>query len=154
MVGTRPPREAAAPTGSNPFALGDGKLDLPEKRASIISMRDPESGSATSAEDHERYPPPTDEERLTLRKVADSIPVVSFTLCIVELAERASYYAASSVFNNFIEYPLPEGGPGTGAVAKGDIENHAGALGRGLQFASAMVLLFKFLAYVSLCSLV
>src|SRR4051794_18081012 len=57
----------------------------------------------------DEYPLPTAEESNTLRKVADSLPLVSFALCLVEFAERASYYGAKTVFSNFIQFPLPEG---------------------------------------------
>lgn len=42
--------------------------------------------------------------------------------------------------------PLPKGGIGAGAPPK-DTQLTAGALGKGLQFANAFVLLFKSLAY-------
>ena len=47
--------------------------------------------------------------------------------------------------------PLPEGGNGAGAVAKGDagLNQSAGALGQGSVTASALVNMFDFLAYVS-----
>jgi dipeptide/tripeptide permease len=57
----------------------------------------------------DEYPLPTVEEGKTLRKVAGSLPMVSFALCLVEFAERASYYGAKAVFSNFIQFPLPEG---------------------------------------------
>lgn len=57
----------------------------------------------------DQYPPPTDEENRTLRKVPANVPLVSFSLCLVEFAERASYYGARTVFANFIEFPLPKG---------------------------------------------
>ena len=148
MLATRPPREAVIPSGRNSFAVADGRVEIPEKRASIVSFRDQEAGSSTSTLDLERYPPPTEEERLTLRKVADSIPAVAYTLCFVELAERASYYGVQTVFNNFIEFPLPAGGNGSGAVPKDNPNGTAGALGKGVQFASALTILFTFLAYV------
>ncbi|KAF7557057.1 hypothetical protein G7046_g6119 [Stylonectria norvegica] len=94
------------------------------------------------------YPLPTPEEQHTLRKVADRIPLASYILCVVEVAERASYYGAKTVFNNYMQFPLPKGGNGAGAVAKGDSDGHAGALNQGLQFASAMTLLFVFMAYM------
>ncbi|KAI0141910.1 POT family protein [Xylariaceae sp. FL1272] len=98
--------------------------------------------------DLEKYPPPTDEERKTLRKVHDSIPWTAWLICFVELAERASYYGSKTVFNNYIQFPLPEGGPGTGAINGNNPNGHAGALNLGLQASSALVLLFSFLAYV------
>lgn len=120
-----------------------------EKSAAII---DPEVAVAPSTNgevwDEEEYPLPTDDERKTLRKVPDTIPSIAYILCVAELAERASYYATTGVFNNFMEYPLPKGGNGAGAPAKDDVNGHAGALNKGLQFASALVLLFTFLAYV------
>lgn len=57
-------------------------------------------------EDH--FPPPTDEESRTLRKVAAAPPLVSFSFCLVEFAKRASYYGARSVFTNFNEFPSPK----------------------------------------------
>ncbi|KAI0851914.1 PTR2-domain-containing protein [Daldinia vernicosa] len=98
--------------------------------------------------DYEAYPPPTEEERRTLRKVNDSIPLAAWSLCFVELAERASYYGVKAVFNNYMQFPLPEGGPGTGAIDKSKPNSHAGALNLGIQTASALGLLFTFLAYV------
>ncbi|KAM0252601.1 hypothetical protein ACHAQJ_007638 [Trichoderma viride] len=91
---------------------------------------------------------PTEEEKATLRKVADTIPLISWVLCIAELAERASYYGASQVFNDYMQFPLPEGGNGSGAVPKSNPNGHAGALNEGLQFSSAFSTLFTFLAYV------
>lgn len=98
--------------------------------------------------DYEAYPPPTEEERKILRKVYDSIPVAAWSLCVVELAERASYYGVKAVFNNYMQFPLPTGGPGTGAIDPSKPNSHAGALDLGLQTASALGLLFTFLAYV------
>ncbi|KAH7061213.1 POT family-domain-containing protein [Macrophomina phaseolina] len=90
--------------------------------------------------------------------------MVIWLLCLVEFSERASYYGAKTVFSNFMMYPLPEGGtwrlmkllfsglmdiPGNGAGAPAaGTQGTAGALGKGLQFANAFVLLFSFLAYV------
>ncbi|KAI1471672.1 PTR2-domain-containing protein [Daldinia caldariorum] len=98
--------------------------------------------------DYEEYPPPTEEERRTLRKIHHSIPLAAWSLCFVELAERASYYGVKAVFNNYMQFPLPEGGPGTGAIDRSKPNSHAGALNLGLQTASALGLLFTFLAYV------
>ncbi|KAI1744868.1 hypothetical protein F4680DRAFT_169025 [Xylaria scruposa] len=104
--------------------------------------------TASQIVDLEAYPPPTEEERTTLRKVYGSVPWTAWTLCFVELAERGSYYGAKAVFNNYIQFPLPEGGDGTGAIDPSKPNSHAGALGLGLQAASALTLLFTFLAYV------
>jgi hypothetical protein len=55
------------------------------------------------------YPPPTAEERASLRRVAGTVPWIAWMLCIVEFAERASYYGASQIFSNFMQFPLPKG---------------------------------------------
>lgn len=72
---------------------------------------------------------------------------MAWSLCFVELAERASYYGVKAVFNNYIQFPLPEGGPGTGAINPNNPNGHAGALNMGLQASSALTLLFTFLSY-------
>lgn len=104
--------------------------------------------SSTDIVDLDAYPPPTEEERKTLRKVYDTVPWTAWTLCFVELAERASYYGVKAVFNNFLQFPLPAGGNGAGAVDPSKPNSHAGALNLGIQTASALTLLFTFLAYV------
>ncbi|KAI1833078.1 hypothetical protein DTO013E5_9814 [Penicillium roqueforti] len=107
--------------------------------------------SQASQESQEPYDdvftPPTDEENQTLRKVAANLPLVAFSLCLVEFAERASYYGAQTLFSNFVEFPLPEGGNAAGAPPRGT-QKTAGALGWGLQASTGFVLLFKFLAYI------
>ena len=96
------------PHGSNAFALNDGAAYQPEKRLSVYDEKILEASRASIVDPHE-YSPPTDEERIALRKVADSIPAVSYWLCAVEFAERASYYGVQTVFSNFIEFPMPQG---------------------------------------------
>jgi POT family proton-dependent oligopeptide transporter len=71
---------------------------------------------------------PTEEEKTTLRRVAGTIPWISWVLCVAEVAERASYYGATQVFNDYMQFPLPEGGNGSGAVPKDNPNGHAGAL--------------------------
>jgi hypothetical protein len=60
------------------------------------------SPDETNQELFDAYPAPTEEERSILRKIPDSIPWVAYSLCCVEAAERASYYGAQTVFNNFM----------------------------------------------------
>lgn len=152
MIATSVPDEVAHPHGRNQFAMEDGVAtheSHPEKRLSI-GVRDVEYGESQNDSldnDDELYPHPTPEEAATLRKVADSIPLVAYSLCIVELAERASYYGVQTVFSNFMQFPLPAGGNGAGAPPAGS-EETAGALGKGEQFSVAIGLLFLFLAYV------
>ncbi|CAD6574889.1 MAG: hypothetical protein ASARMPRED_006965 [Alectoria sarmentosa] len=145
IVATQPPKDVVEPHGSNAFALNDGAAYQPEKRLSVYDEKILEATRPSVADPHE-YPSPTDEERSTLRKVADSVPSVSYWLCAVEFAERASYYGVQTVFSNFLEFPLPQGGNGAGAPPAGTQET-AGALNRGEQFANAFVLLFYFLSY-------
>ncbi|KAI0813546.1 POT family protein [Xylaria sp. FL0064] len=125
----------------------EGPKTLPTHETAESQIESLEA-SSQDAVDLERYPPPTEEERKTLRKVYDTVPWTAWTLCFVEASERASYYGVKAVFNNFLQFPLPKGGNGTGAINGNDPNAHAGALGLGLQTASALGLLFTFLAYV------
>lgn len=74
----------------------------------------------------------------------------AIAMCIVELAERASYYGCKDVFANFVRGALPEGGNGAGAVAPPPLgtDQTAGALGMGSVAASATTSTFTFLSYL------
>lgn len=60
---------------------------------------------------------PTDEEKASLRKVADKLPWSAFIVCIVELCERFTYYGLSGPFQNYIENSY--GGSLPGALGMG-----------------------------------
>ncbi|KAK6387892.1 hypothetical protein LTR65_008347 [Meristemomyces frigidus] len=148
FIATTVPGEVAHPHGRNSFALENGVATLDPGFAKRASVDVEAVGERTaSVVEREMYPIPTEEEARTLRKVADTIPYTAYMLCIVELAERASYYGVQTVFSNFMQYPLPAGGSGSGATPAGTQET-PGALGKGEQFSVAMGLLFAFLAYV------
>lgn len=149
VIASRVPKEVAHPHGPNSFGIDDGKATVEVDVVRRLSTVDIEhDGERTlSAVEREQYPVPTPEEAATLRKVAGTIPTVAYSLCVVELAERASYYGVQQVFSNFMQYPLPKGGNGAGAPPEGTQET-AGALGKGAQFSAAIGLLFLFLAYV------
>ena len=108
--------------GSNPFAMNDGAASQPEKRLSVNEQKVLEA-RRPSFYDPDAYPKPTDEERSTLRRVADSIPAVSYWLCCVEFAERASYYGVQTIFSNFMEFPLPKGKTPRGTPGYDDEKN-------------------------------
>ena len=82
--------------------------------------------------------PSCQRSRLTYR-VDAPLKWAAIAMCIVELAERASYYGCKDVFANFVRGPLPIGGNGAGAVASGAMgeDQTAGALGMGSVAASA-----------------
>lgn len=110
-----------------------------------------EGRTTTTVEGHEvdvEGRDPTPEELLTLRLVPAAMPWAAIGMCLVEFAERASYYGCTGVFANFIRGPLPIGGNGAGAVAPGALwlNESAGALGLGTQTSSALTVLFTFLA--------
>ncbi|KAF7291146.1 putative peptide transporter ptr2 [Mycena indigotica] len=88
---------------------------------------------------------PTEEERLTLRRVADKIPWSAYQIAIVELAERFSFYGAGVVFTNFVQYPLPPGSS-TGAGMR---NGQSGALGQGQRFAAGVATMYQFWCYLT-----
>ncbi|GLA09906.1 hypothetical protein AnigIFM60653_000847 [Aspergillus niger] len=140
----------AASTGETRVADAIIASEATNEVGEVQTKSDPEKNIYevdTQALENEEYPPPTEEELSSLRKVPAYLPIIAYSLCLVEFAERASYYGAQTVFSNFIEFPLPKGGNGAGAPPRGTQET-AGALGMGLQASDGLVLLFQFLAYV------
>ncbi|KAF2404766.1 putative MFS peptide transporter [Trichodelitschia bisporula] len=137
-VASQPPASAVA-------AASRASAVISEKQFALETADETGSGREQFYDDP-AFPRPTEEEKATLRRVPGSIPWMAYLLCVVEFAERASYYGASQVFNNFMQFPLPDGGNGAGAPPRGS-EQPAGALDKGLKFSNAFVLLFKFLAY-------
>ncbi|KAF9269358.1 PTR2-domain-containing protein [Marasmius fiardii PR-910] len=87
---------------------------------------------------------PTEEEKLTLRRVADKMPWDSYLIATVEMAERFSYYGTQAVFTNFVQQPLPKGSH-TGAGFSGQ----SGALGRGQQTSTGLSTFYQFWCYVT-----
>src|ERR1700754_5214941 len=49
---------------------------------------------------------PTEEELVTLHRVADKIPWRIYTVAFVELCERFSYYGTQILFQNFVQRNL------------------------------------------------
>lgn len=137
----------------------DAVLALDQKGSLIHTVsreHHPKVGLETEAaivhaqgEGHEHIDPeliPTEEEKKTLRKVAGKLPSVTYLICAVEFAERASYYGCNGLFNNFVNRPLPVGGDGYGAPPRGT-QQTAGALGLGTVKATATSQSFSLLAY-------
>ncbi|KAK2744341.1 hypothetical protein FQN55_006855 [Onygenales sp. PD_40] len=89
---------------------------------------------------------PTEEERATLRRIPGKIPSLTYLVCMVEFAERASYYGTSPLISNFVNRPMPVGGNGYGAPPRGD-QQTTGALGLGSVKANAVNQSFSMLAY-------
>ncbi len=116
---------ADGPTGQHGAAeiFSGAALMESEEVGVVMDTRVGDNGSL-----HDEFLAPSDEDKGILRRVPGSIPWISYVLCVAELAERASYYGASTVFNNFMEFPLPEGGDGSGAVPRDHPNGHAGAL--------------------------
>ncbi|GAA6038522.1 hypothetical protein JCM8097_004610 [Rhodosporidiobolus ruineniae] len=114
-----------------------GDFSIDEKRAASPPISDDSEGAWD-------YPDaPTEEERLTLRRVPGKIDFTAFMIGFVELAERFSYYGCTVVFTNFIQRGLPEGST-TGAYS-GD--QRAGALGMGQQAATGLTTFNQFWVY-------
>lgn len=90
---------------------------------------------------------PTLGESQSLRRVLGHAPYAVYLICLVELAERGSYYGVQGILTNFIMRPLPPGST-TGAPVSSTTSENAGALGLGATTSSAITLLLTFLAYV------
>lgn len=89
---------------------------------------------------------PTEEEKVSLRRMPDNLPIVAYVICAVEFSERASYYGVQGLISNFVNRPLPVGGNGLGAPPRGT-QQTGGALGMGTVKANAVNQSFSMLAY-------
>nr|XP_031857864.1 uncharacterized protein CI109_006736 [Kwoniella shandongensis]KAA5524936.1 hypothetical protein CI109_006736 [Kwoniella shandongensis] len=137
----------SAPVPGTALPASDSSIEKDKDEGSPYADSSIRSGNGNE-EDEEQEP--TDEEYATLRKVPAPIHWPIVAMCIVELAERASYYGSKKPFANFIRGKLPKGGNGAGAVAKGAAGKNQtpGALGMGSPAASAVTSTFTFLSYV------
>ncbi|KAF2150195.1 MFS general substrate transporter [Myriangium duriaei CBS 260.36] len=90
---------------------------------------------------------PTEHERLHLRRVPGSLPIIAYLICVVEFCERASYYGVQPLISNFVNKKMPAGGNGYGAPARGT-QDTGGALGLGQSKATAVSQSFSLLAYL------
>ncbi|RHZ62725.1 hypothetical protein CDV55_106657 [Aspergillus turcosus] len=104
------------------------------------------ASSAVSDDDHAHLQRqlPSDEEFKQLRRIAGDIPWTAYTVAVVELCERFSYYGTTAVFVNFIQRPLPPGST-TGA---GYDHSVPGALGMGQQASTGLTLFNAFWSYI------
>ena len=102
-------------------------------RRTSMSLEDPDEDVYEAAKLHASI---SEEDRLTLRRVPDNIPFAAFLIVVVEFCERAAFYGLAGVFQNYLQNPLPPGGPGTGAPASVDDPMPAGALDLGQAKAS------------------
>ncbi|KAL5342327.1 putative MFS peptide transporter [Aspergillus crustosus] len=86
---------------------------------------------------------PTEEELITLRRVAGKVHWTAYTIAFVELCERFSYFGATAVFTNFIQQPLPPN-----SVTGAGFSDQSGALGQGQRAATGLILFNTFWCYL------
>jgi POT family proton-dependent oligopeptide transporter len=77
---------------------------------------------------------PTEDEKRSLRHIAENLPVSAWLVAIVELCERFTYYGMSGLFQNYVLRPL-------------DGSQGRGALGMGHQGATGLTTFFQFWCY-------
>ncbi|ESK96752.1 oligopeptide transporter [Moniliophthora roreri MCA 2997] len=123
----------------------EGHVKEHEFKDEKASIRDSSSLEHVLDGIHDGLEFPTEEEKLTLRRVADLMPWNAYLIAIVEMAERFSFYGCSAVFTNFIQQPLPEGSH-TGA---GFTDGQSGALGLGQRASTGLTTFYQFWCYVT-----
>jgi hypothetical protein len=131
-----PERSISETSSATTAGADDHKQKLPDVEEAERSL----SLSST-----EELRAPTEEERKTLREVADSLPWSAYALCLFVCIQWGGNSAASAVFWNFMQFPLPKGGNGTGATPKGTQET-PGALDLGLRSTNAIFTSTEFLS--------
>ncbi|KAL6454716.1 PTR2 Peptide transporter PTR2 [Candida maltosa Xu316] len=127
--------------------------EISEKNSSDddYDYEDPRNYSTSYTDDYnpQGLRKPTEQESQTLKRVIGKVDYRTFMLCICEFAERASYYSTTGILTNYIQRRIDPNSPhGWGAPPPGFPDASAGALGKGLQTASALTNLLKFFAYV------
>ncbi|KDQ12697.1 hypothetical protein BOTBODRAFT_188975 [Botryobasidium botryosum FD-172 SS1] len=88
---------------------------------------------------------PTEEEKNTLRRIPDTIPIAAWLIVFVEFAERFSWYGTTGPMTNYVQQPLPPG-----SVAGNVLSGHtgvAGALGQGQRTSTALANFRQFFTY-------
>ncbi|KAL4063881.1 POT family-domain-containing protein [Scleroderma yunnanense] len=132
----------------NPLVT-ETRADCPEDISYDASLKKKDVIALESMDDmddaHMGLEFPSEEELVTLRRVSDDIPWTAYSIALVELAERFSYYGASAVFTNFIQQPLPPGS----ATGAGGTNGQSGALGRGQRMSTGLTTFYQFWSYVS-----
>lgn len=116
---------------------------LEEKLDFELENRELALGNESSSELEEVYDgknnfkgyAPTEEELHTLRKVPDRLPMSAWSVAVVELCERFTYYGITGPFQNYMQNP------------RGGLR--PGAIGLGQQGASALSYFFQFWCYVT-----
>ncbi|KAJ3568429.1 hypothetical protein NP233_g5723 [Leucocoprinus birnbaumii] len=88
---------------------------------------------------------PTEKEKRTLRRVADSIPWQVYMIALVQSAERFSFYGCLVVFTNYVQQPLPDGSR-TGSAG---FNGQAGALGMGQHASSSLAKFYQYWCYIT-----
>lgn len=79
---------------------------------------------------------PTAEELATLRKVPDALPLSAWSVALVELAERFTFYGVTGPFQNYMQNDR-------------DDPLRPGALGLGQKSASGLSYFFQFWCYLT-----
>jgi POT family proton-dependent oligopeptide transporter len=79
---------------------------------------------------------PNEEEKRTLKRVAEHLPASAWLVAVIELSERFTYYGTQGIFQNYIQRPL-------------DGSEGRGALGMGHQGATGLSTFFQFWCYVT-----
>ncbi|CAD6447301.1 18466f3b-73ad-4fcf-8272-7ef0a4ee24b0 [Sclerotinia trifoliorum] len=120
------PRMSGNTISSNPARTESIKNEI----ALTANARQSSFGAETVINEEE----PTDEERRTLRRIGDSLPMSAWLVAIVELCERFSYYGCVGLFQNYVQRPLD------GSLGRG-------ALGLGHRTATALTVFFSMWCY-------
>lgn len=144
----------AGTTGDFVAAKVDGNLALPQdpnnedfRRASASKLPPVVEGKPTlTTEVVDTTEFPTEEELLTLPRVADKINWRIYTVAFVELCERFSYYGVQILFQNFVQRPL-QTSTGAAPNPNGSTGNNPGALDKGQRTATGVGTFFTFWCY-------
>lgn len=98
--------------------------DYRRPQDTITTVKDPAETTEKALGDTPDGEEPNEDEKKSLRHVAENLPISAWLVAVVELCERFTFYGMSGIFQNYINLPL-DGSQGRGALGMG----HQGATG-------------------------
>ncbi|MCJ1454623.1 peptide transporter ptr2 [Mycoblastus sanguinarius] len=130
------PRKISMQDMAGGIDIGGEGVEITNAKPIFIMEKEETSNSAASLSSFEDDEP-TEEEKRTLRKVADRLPWSAYLVAMVELCERFTYYGLSGPFQNYIQNSY------------NDPSELPGAIGLGQTAATGLTDFFQFWCYVT-----
>ena len=109
------PRKMSMQDMAGGSEIGGAEVETTNAKPLVI-MEKEEPGTSSASLASFEGDEPTEEEKQTLRKVADKLPWSTFLVGLIELCERFTYYGLSGPFQNYIQNSYNDSSDIPGAI--------------------------------------